>query len=141
MLIGGVSSMASSTVVFNPVIASSAPSSSPSAATVAPAATQVPSSASATDAQPTSTSGPRTASGGGEDMHGASASAASSSAAAEVEVTTYSMSVAGNQYWGSVEQSGGDFTASVPNLAGASATGLSEQEAESNLAARVDELV
>jgi predicted RNase H-like HicB family nuclease len=51
------------------------------------------------------------------------------------------MSVAGNQYWGSVEESGGEYSASVPNVAGATASGLTEQEAENNLAARVDELV
>jgi predicted RNase H-like HicB family nuclease len=49
--------------------------------------------------------------------------------------------VGGKQYTGSVEESDGEYTASVPNLAGATATGSSEQAAENNLAARIDELV
>jgi predicted RNase H-like HicB family nuclease len=49
--------------------------------------------------------------------------------------------VSGVQYSGSVEQSGGQYTASVPSLAGASASGSTMQAAEDNLSARIDELV
>jgi hypothetical protein len=55
--------------------------------------------------------------------------------------SSYSTSVAGQQYWGSVDRAGGDYTATVPNLAGATASGSSQQSAEDNLNARIDELV
>jgi predicted RNase H-like HicB family nuclease len=72
---------------------------------------------------------------------GGGASATGSSVAEETQDFSYSTSVAGQQYWGSVDRSGGEYTASVPNLAGATAAGLSEQEAENNLNTRIDELV
>jgi hypothetical protein len=55
--------------------------------------------------------------------------------------SSYSTSVAGQQYWGSVDRAGGDYTATVPNLAGATASGSSQQSAEDHLNARIDELV
>jgi predicted RNase H-like HicB family nuclease len=55
--------------------------------------------------------------------------------------TSYSTTVGGTQYSGSVQESGGEYTASVPNLQGATATGATEQAAENNLDARIDELV
>jgi hypothetical protein len=55
--------------------------------------------------------------------------------------TSFSTTVGGTQYTGSVEESGGEYTASVPNLAGATVTGASDLAAENNLAARIDELV
>jgi hypothetical protein len=54
---------------------------------------------------------------------------------------TYSTTVGGKQYSGSVEESGSTYTASVSNLAGASATGSSIQSAENNLNTRIDILV
>jgi predicted RNase H-like HicB family nuclease len=39
-----------------------------------------------------------------------------------------------------VEESGGEYTASVATLAGATATGSSIEAAENNLTARIDEL-
>jgi predicted RNase H-like HicB family nuclease len=51
------------------------------------------------------------------------------------------MTVGGKQYAGSVVESDGAYTASVPNLIGATVTGASEQAAENNLNARIDELV
>jgi hypothetical protein len=55
--------------------------------------------------------------------------------------TSFSTTVGGTQYTGSVEESGGEYTASVTNLAGATVTGSSDLAAENNLAARIDELV
>ena len=55
--------------------------------------------------------------------------------------SSYSTSVAGQQFWGSVDRAGVDYTATVPNLAGATASGSSQQSAEDNLNARIDELV
>jgi hypothetical protein len=55
--------------------------------------------------------------------------------------SSFSTSVAGQQFWGSVDRAGGDYTATVPNLAGATASGSSQQSAEDHLNARIDELV
>jgi hypothetical protein len=55
--------------------------------------------------------------------------------------TSYSTTVAGQQYLGSVEESGGEYTASVANLSRATAIGSSVQAAENNLDTRIDELV
>jgi predicted RNase H-like HicB family nuclease len=56
-------------------------------------------------------------------------------------VTSYSTTVAGKQYAGSVEETGGEYTASVSNLSGAIASGSSIESAENNLDIRIDELV
>jgi len=53
---------------------------------------------------------------------------------------SYSTSVAGKSYSGSVEESGGTYTASVPGQPGASANGSSVQSAENNLDAVLDSL-
>jgi predicted RNase H-like HicB family nuclease len=53
----------------------------------------------------------------------------------------YSTSVAGKSYSGSVDESGGEYTASIPNLPGASASGSSLESAENNLNAVIDMLV
>jgi predicted RNase H-like HicB family nuclease len=58
-----------------------------------------------------------------------------------MSVTGYSTTVGGKQYSGSVEESGGEYTASVPSLSGATATGSSLTAAENNLNNRIDELV
>lgn len=55
-------------------------------------------------------------------------------------VSSYSTTVAGTHYSGSVEESGGEYTASVANLAGATASGSSVQAAENNLTVRIDAL-
>jgi predicted RNase H-like HicB family nuclease len=55
--------------------------------------------------------------------------------------TSYSTTVAGKQYSGSVSDSDGEYTASVPSLAGASVSGSSETAVENNLTQRIDELV
>ncbi|MGC9159663.1 MAG: hypothetical protein ACP5FH_11810 [Terracidiphilus sp.] len=59
----------------------------------------------------------------------------------ETLVSGYSTTVNGTQYIGSVEESGGVYTASVPNLAGATATGSSLEAAENSLSLRINELV
>jgi predicted RNase H-like HicB family nuclease len=55
--------------------------------------------------------------------------------------TSYSTTVAGKQYSGSVEESDGEYTASVSSLAGATASGSSVTAAENNLNNRINELV
>ncbi len=60
---------------------------------------------------------------------------------AETLVGTYSATVGGTQYAGSVEEEDGAYVASVPNLSGASASGATMLEAENNLTIRLDELV
>jgi hypothetical protein len=47
--------------------------------------------------------------------------------------TSFSTTVAGKGYAGSVQESQGSYVASVPNPPGASATGSSIQSAENNL--------
>jgi hypothetical protein len=56
-------------------------------------------------------------------------------------VTSYSTTVAGKQYSGSVQESNGEYTASVSGLAGASASGSSITAAENNLTTRINEIV
>ena len=53
----------------------------------------------------------------------------------------YTDTVGGKSYSGSVAESGGTYTASVPNLPGASASGSSVQSAENNLNVVIDTLV
>jgi len=56
-------------------------------------------------------------------------------------VTGNSTTVAGKQYSGSVEEAGGEYTASVPNVSGATASGSSVDAAENNLVVRIDGFV
>jgi predicted RNase H-like HicB family nuclease len=55
--------------------------------------------------------------------------------------TGYSTTVGGKQYSGSVSESDGQYTASIPSLPGATATGSSLDAAENALNSRIDELV
>jgi predicted RNase H-like HicB family nuclease len=65
-----------------------------------------------------------------------------SSGAEETQAAVYSTTVAGKNYSGSVvEETGGVYEASVPNMPGATATGSSVQSAENNLSVRIDTLV
>ena len=59
----------------------------------------------------------------------------------ETLAAVYSTTVGGNQYTGNIDQSGRQFTASVPNLPGASASGSSVMDAEIALGARIDAIV
>jgi len=63
---------------------------------------------------------------------------AAASAQAATLAASYSTNVNGTNYSGSVEESGGTYTASIPNLPGAIATGSSVQAAENNLNTRID---
>jgi predicted RNase H-like HicB family nuclease len=56
-------------------------------------------------------------------------------------VSSYSTTVGGKHYSGSVEESDGEYTASVSGLSGASASGSSADAAENNLTTRINELV
>jgi predicted RNase H-like HicB family nuclease len=56
-------------------------------------------------------------------------------------IGSYSTTVAGQQYAGTVEESNGVYTVSVPNVPGATATGNSEIAAENNLDNVIDEIV
>ena len=71
----------------------------------------------------------------------ADAAAATSAAIAELTVTGYSTTVGGKQYAGSVEDANGTYTASIPSVNGATASGSSLVAAENNLDVRIDELV
>jgi hypothetical protein len=65
-----------------------------------------------------------------------------SGVAEEMQAAVYSTTVAGKNYSGSVvEEAGGVYEASVPNVPGATATGSSVQAAENNLSVRIDALV
>jgi predicted RNase H-like HicB family nuclease len=58
-------------------------------------------------------------------------------------IGVYSTTVGGQQYAGTIEQSNGEYTVSVPNIPGpgANASGTSEMAAENNLDTVIDELV
>ena len=58
-----------------------------------------------------------------------------------MQAVSFSTTVEGKQYSGSVQESGGQYTASVSNLPGASASGPSIIAAENALYIRIDELV
>jgi len=73
--------------------------------------------------------------------HSSGGASASSSAVAETLVSSYSTTVSRTQYSGSVEESGGEYVASVPDLSGATARGSNLMTAENNLTVRIDELV
>ena len=132
MLIGAISSASSSPIVLNPATVNRSKAAS---ATTAGSAASTTSAASSTSSASTITPA---SSGGDYSSGGASAG---SSAAVETLVTSYSTTVGGTQYSGSVEESDGEFVASVPTLSGATATGSSEIAAENNLDVRIDELV
>jgi hypothetical protein len=59
----------------------------------------------------------------------------------ETLAAVYSTTVGGKQYTGDIDQSGGQYTASVPNLPGASASGSNIMDAEIALGARIDAIV
>lgn len=99
-----------------------------------------PSTASSSDTGASSStpkSGARAHGGGG----GGGSALASAATEVETLVGSYSTTVAGTQYAGSVEEQNSSYVASVPNVSGATATGASMIEAENNLTTRIDELV
>lgn len=144
MLITATSSP-SGLVNFNPVV-STLPKRQPasdSSATASGSSSSAVSTTSSSTATSSSSSVKASASSGHAHAGGGGSGAATASAASEVEtlVGSYSATVAGTQYAGSVEEENGTYTASVPNVSGATATGATMMEAESNLTIRIDELV
>jgi hypothetical protein len=71
----------------------------------------------------------------------AAPTAAGSASIAEQLIGTYSTTVGGQQFAGTVEESAGVYTVSVQNIPYATATGANEMAAENNLNAVIDELV
>ena len=71
------------------------------------------------------------------------ASSASTASTVEQLIGVYSTTVGGQQYAGTVEETNGVYTASLPNIPGpgATASGTSEISAENNLDTVIDELV
>jgi hypothetical protein len=135
MQLASISSASSTMQVLNPVLLGR----STTASSAAPASAKTTSSASATSAASASQAAPaRTSSAHSGGGGGGGGSAAISE---EMSETGYSTTVGGKQYSGSVEDSGGEYTASVPSLSGATATGSSLTAAENNLTLRIDELV
>jgi hypothetical protein len=58
-----------------------------------------------------------------------------------MQETSFSTTVAGKHYSGSVQQSDGEYVASVAGLSGASGSGSSATAAENNLTIRINEVV
>ncbi len=54
--------------------------------------------------------------------------------------TTYSATVGGKNYNADINESAGEYVATVPNLPGVSASGSSLQTAENNLDTRISEI-
>jgi len=139
MQLGGVTSFPQTTQLLNPVQAARQVSTAVTAlpAVQSSANTASTSAAAAPASAPPSQPAPRPA------AHAATAPAASAAAtaAALASATAYTTTVGGTQYSGSVQQTDGEYVASIPNLPGATATGSSLQAAENNLDARIDELV
>lgn len=152
MLIAATSS-SSAPVLLNPALtlrpripeigslaALTSESSSGSSSAVAPSSD---SSSNTTPSHSAPTSAAREHGGGrgGGDAAESAASTASTTSEVETLVDSYSITVGGTQYAGSVEEENGSFVALVPNVSGATATGSTMIEAENNLTLRIDELV
>jgi hypothetical protein len=141
MHIGNVSFLAANTPLLNPAVASK---STPTAATTALPELEKPSVSSGAantaikgPAQPIPVSSVRA---GGAGAYALTAQ----SAAAEAELTSvsaYATTLNGKLYAGSVEDAGGQYTASIPSVARATATASNAATAETNLDIRIDELV
>jgi hypothetical protein len=71
----------------------------------------------------------------------ANAQSAVSASEASALAASYSTTVGGKSYSGTVVESGGVYTASVASLPGATASGSSAEAAENNLTVRIDVLV
>jgi hypothetical protein len=135
MLMNSIASSYSSMTVLNPVAPAPVRAAATSAATALAAPATADPSAPATTTTSTATAA---RSGRGHASEGASAS---SGAAEEMQETSFSTTVAGTQYSGSVAESGGEYVASVASLSGATASGSSLISAENSLTIRIDELV
>ena len=131
MQILSFSSSDSTATVLNPVLVGRPTSASSTSAKASPSTAST-STTSTAATSPAKTTSSRSGGGGG---------GGSSSATQAMMVSSYSTTVAGKQYAGSVDESNGQYTASVPGLAGASASAGSAQAAEDALTLRIDELV
>ena len=140
MQIASVSSIAPTLRVSSPALVGRPTAAPPSSPAARPASAKALPSTASTSAAPATAPPSTAAPARSSHSHAAQARGASGSAA-ETMVTIYSTTVAGKQYSGSVEEANGEYTASVPNLAGATASGSSAEAAENNLNARIDELV
>jgi hypothetical protein len=91
----------------------------------------------------TPTAAPATAAAQRAPAHTAAPAATNGIAASTPELLAafYSTSVVGKQYTGSVEQTGSQYTVSIPSLPGATATGSSVLAAENTLTNKIDLLV
>jgi hypothetical protein len=128
MQITSILSAASTSQVSNPVPTDRSATISTTALPAPPTSAQA-SSSSGNSSHPSSES-----SGGGSNGE-------SNSALSMTRLPSYSTTVAGAHYTGSIEESGGEYTVSVPSLAGVSASGSSMAAAENALNFRIDELV
>jgi hypothetical protein len=129
MQIASISSMApigQQTILSNTAATNTSKSISSVSATAS--STTATTAAASTTSTTSTTSSSRSSSGGGG---GGGASAASSTA--ETLAAVYSTTVDGKSYSGSVEKTNGEYTASVANLPGASASGSSVASAENAL--------
>ncbi len=133
MQIIGFSTTNAHAQVLNPVLFGKQAAAKPTAPVSAPA-TGKPQSAT-----PEPTAPARSAQSHAAPTAGGGGGAAA--ATAEMLVSSYSTTVNGTRYSGSVVQSGSEYTASVSSLPGATATGASITAAENNLSVRIDELV
>jgi hypothetical protein len=137
MALSGISPIANTgpgLSVLNPAASVSASSAKPvtSVSAVAPVAAAAPAPASSTPAPPAKPAAPRTGGGGG---------GASSGSIQQLVTDTYTTTVAGKSYSGSVQQQpGGGFIASVPSVPGASASGSTALAAETALGTIIDAL-
>jgi hypothetical protein len=143
MLIAATPS-SSNPVVLNPVLLTQPGTQASGSSPVKSSRSSSPAVSSQTSSSAAGASSPAASSSGGHTrVSGGGGGGAAAAAAAEVEtlVGSYATTVNGTQYAGSVEEENGAYTASVPNVSGATATGASEMEAENNLTIRIDELV
>jgi len=141
MQIANISSSAPTTPVLNPVLLGK-----PTAVPPLPAIARQPTAGTSAGAVPAGGSASETASSAGSAYAGASRSGGAAAIAAGNAVeqmlgTSYSTTVGGKTYSGSVDESAGEYTASIPHVQGATASGTSMELAEFNLDARIDEIV
>ena len=135
MIIDPISSGLSSSVLSNPIL--DAPSK---AASPAPVSTPTISATADPTASAQSTISPAVVAnfGGGQASGEASASSSPSGGS---PITSYSTIVAGTQYAGTVQESEGEYLASIPSIFEATATGSCPVAAETNLNIRINEML
>jgi hypothetical protein len=123
---------------------STAPKPAKPAAAPAPQAastTPPPPAAKATSAAPATGGTSSAKSTGGAPPVQPAAPQAASAAAANLVSQIYSTTVSGKSYSGSIEQSGGQYVISIPNVPGATASASTAQAAENALTLKIDILV